>query len=248
MGKSGGFDYLRVLAVVFIVLLGSSIGVYLLPDMKAASRLVLASTFILGLVCLVLILNRILYKWKNIRYTGLILLLLCVIWTIFGGGAVKTDDLRDAYIEQLLAYRNTPFAWGGETKRGVDCSGLARTAFWQAMLKHGVRTNNPRLFGPYLWRFWWLDMSAKAMKDNEYGYTVTIDKADRIVGYNPTKLKKGDLAIVVNMHVLIYLGDNRWIEACPDDNKVVIKSSTVDTDHPWFNAGPVTFLRWSMLN
>jgi cell wall-associated NlpC family hydrolase len=169
-------------------------------------------------------------------------------WAVFADRQQDIDGLRAAYVQQLSSFRGTQYAWGGESKAGIDCSGLARTSLWQAMLERGIAEANPRLLGPTLWKFWWRDMSARALHDGCYGYTRAIDEAPELAGYDTSGLKAGDLAVTVGgVHVLIYFGKGQWIDASPDDQKVVANKAPADSERPWFKM-PVKIMRWWILD
>lgn len=44
--------------------------------------------------------------------------------------ALAEADLRARLVQTALAYRGTPYRWGGKTPRGIDCSGLVFMAYW----------------------------------------------------------------------------------------------------------------------
>ena len=57
-------------------------------------------------------------------------------------------------------------------------------------------------------------------------------------------LQPGDLAVAGGgVHVLIYLGAHRWIEANPEDGRVVICSPDDDARRAFYNV-PVRIVRW----
>ena len=114
--------------------------------------------------------------------------------------------------------------WGGETTNGIDCSGLARVALWQAMMRQGIREVNPGCWARNLWNFWWTDMSTADILRGKHGYTKVIGYAPKVAGYDTSKLKIGDMAVAGRAHVMIYCGKGEWIEASPTDGKVVVNS------------------------
>jgi cell wall-associated NlpC family hydrolase len=115
------------------------------------------------------------------------------------------------------------------------------------MLKEGLREMNPRLLGPNLWKFWWRDLSGSDMVKGRYGYLRTIGQVRKIAGSDEFDLLPGDVAVIGSgAHVLIYVGGNRWVEANPDDGKVVINAAFTDSVRPYFNTR-ATFMRWRIL-
>lgn len=180
------------------------------------------------------------------------LLLIASVYAATGGKPADTDRLRQTYLSTLMSYQGSRYVWGGESKLGIDCSGLARTAFWQAMAKEGIKEHNPRLLGPTLWKFWWHDLSANAMFGQAWGYTRPIGHAKKLSIENGIemrpgfKLEVGDLGVTDSRaHVMIYIGNGKWIEANPADEKVVA-NKTVNSDRGYFNT-PVTIMRWWLL-
>ncbi len=177
-----------------------------------------------------------------------VLVALLAGWGAIAGRPPDRAKLRDTYVRRLRSLEGARYFWGGETGRRIDCSGLARVAFWQTMVEEGIRRGNPRLLGPMLWRFWWRDMSAKDMLNGSYGYTHVIGRAEKLSGCDTSRLLPGDLAVAESgVHVLIYVGGNRWIEASPDDQRVVTNEAYARNGRGWFNV-KVTFVRWWVLD
>jgi len=54
------------------------------------------------------------------------------------------------------------------------------------------------------------------------------------------------MALAGSAHVLIYYGKGRWIEANPEDGKVVINPAPRTSKRSYFNAR-VTLVRWRFL-
>lgn len=237
---------LRLVQAFAFLFLASALAVRL-STITTRARIVFVATILLGFVLLVRFLVRLARSRPWLRYVFAAVAILIVSWAVFGGRQPDTQMLREAYVRHLGSFTGTRFVWGGETSYGIDCSGLARTALWQAMLERGIREANPRLLGPSLWKFWWQDVSASALSRGVYGYTEVIGHAPKLAGYDTSGLRAGDVAVVSETHVLIYYGNGKWIEASPDDRKVVINAAPADSKRGWFNGGYTTLIRWWIL-
>ncbi|MHB9134442.1 MAG: NlpC/P60 family protein [Armatimonadota bacterium] len=211
------------------------------------TRLIHAGTLALGLFTGLLFLHGLYLTRRWTRIPILAFAMLFLGWVFFAGRPYDVAGLRTAYLSRLRAFTGTRYVWGGETHFGVDCSGLARTALWEAMVVEGVREGNPRLLGPLLWNFWGKDISARAMGEGVYGFTRNVGSTTKLAGDSKLITQPGDLGVTEDgVHVLIYLGDGQWIEANPDDGRVVINAATADSPRAYFNDA-ITIMRWRML-
>jgi hypothetical protein len=235
--------------IVFITLIVITVpGVAIWPVFTAPIRILIAMTALSGFMVAVCLAIRLSRRGRRTRIAAAAVLAALCLWSALASRSPQPDGLRQAYLVQLRSYLGTPYVWGGETGRGIDCSGLARVAFWQATLNYGARTGNPRLLGPGLWRFWWRDMSAMSMRAQSYGYMRRIGAASELAGCDTSDLKVGDVAVTEGgVHVLIYTGSGRWIEASPEDMKVTENPATAGSRRAYFRM-PVTFLRWWLLD
>lgn len=233
---------------IFIALMVASAVAVRMSVMTTTVRILLAVTLGLGLLNIVLFCFRLLHSYPRLVYPSVFFLAFLLTWGILGSKPYNTEVLRTYYRNRLVKLQNVKYVWGGETKDGIDCSGLARVALWQAMFKSGLMQANPRLLGSMFWEFWFRDLSAKDLLHEKYGYTRVIGKADKLAGYDTSRLKIGDMAVAGDgVHVLIYMGDDRWTEANPDDQKVVTNQATAQSRRGWFNVN-VTFVRWWVLD
>lgn len=231
--------------ILGVLLVACGVAVRVSP-MTTHVRVLLATTFLFFLFTCVVYLFSVVGTRPAGFFPALFFLVLFVVWSVLGSKPPDTDALRDAYYKRLHAFIGTPYAWGGETDLGIDCSGLARAALWQAMTREGIKEFNPRLLGSNLWDFWWHDLSARDIDDGKYGYTKVIGHTTKLAGYDTSVLEVGDMAVISEVHMMVYYGKGQWIEASPDDHKVVVNTAPANSKRPWFNQ-PATLVRWRML-
>lgn len=159
-----------------------------------------------------------------------------------------SSELARTYVLGMWKYKNTPYVWGGENGRGIDCSGLMRRGFIDALLSQGWKTRNPSL-----WReaaIWWRDCSAREMKNGYSGRIMPRFEARNLNDLDTAQLQIGDLAVMRSgVHVLAFVGGTSWIQADPNlangGDKVIV------TDAPsksgWFSQ-KVMICRWKLLD
>ena len=155
------------------------------------------------------------------------------------------DALRSEYTSALRRYDGTRYIWGGESVRGIDCSGLIRCGLMNALFQQGLRHADPGLLRTSL-ALWWNDTSAEALGKEHAGLTHLLFAAPSINEADATRLLPGDLAVTQNgVHILAYLGDGVWTQASPGAGRVISSTVPVEND-TWFSQ-PVNLLRWQIL-
>jgi len=149
-----------------------------------------------------------------------------------------SNGLRAAYLTSLKSYEGTTYVWGGETARGIDCSGLVRRGMIDAYRRQGQMRRAADL--------WWHDCSAKALREEYRGQTQRLFDAPSLNAIPLSRLHPGDVAVTQNgVHTLAYLGKGEWIEADPGAWKVI--RVRVPSKNAWFRV-PMSIVRWSDLN
>jgi len=233
----------KVVFAIWLLLWPLLLAIHLYPIRIAAVRLgLLLIVFLIWMGILLLCWNR-----KSLRWAWCIITLIFAVCCLWPKRAYNSQVLRAEYIHSLLAYKGVPYVWGGENKRGIDCSGLMRCALIDAEVKHGISTLNPSLVRAGF-SLWWNDSSARAMKDEFQHRTRLLFTAASINQISDAKIKPGDIAVTSNgVHVLAYIGNKKWIEADPNEliGDQVIEVKT-PTRNAWFNT-PVHVMRWRIL-
>ena len=155
------------------------------------------------------------------------------------------SELQKPYIEALSAYRGVGYVWGGETRFGMDCSGLVRKGFQNALLQTGLRTLNPFLVRGAI-DIWWNDTTADGIGKGYEGRTIHVLNCPSLNSLDPTTLHPGDLAVTSGgIHIMAYLGSNRWIGADPSEGKVTI-FTIPDAKNGYFSC-PMNIMRWDKI-
>ena len=186
-----------------------------------------------------------LWRVRAGRWIWLVLGVAVVLPFLSPGRAADTEALRADYVQRMRALEGVPYVWGGESGRGIDCSGLPRRAYRQALFWQGLRTGNGRLTRGFLEQLWF-DTSAESLGEEYRGFTKALGIEGTIRTMDVSPLLPGDMAITRDgLHVVVYMGKERWIQADPGVGSVVLLSGTRDAN-PWFEQ-PVEMVRWSAL-
>ena len=228
--------------LLWLAAFGFLIALALFPVSYRITRVIsLALVFAvwLGLISIV-------WRQRLLRYGLLgITLLAAVFLALPSRGSPPTETLRADYIAGLLRYEGVRYYWGGETARGIDCSGLVRRGLIDALLRCGLRTLDAGLVRQAI-GFWWHDCTASALGEQHRSLTVHVLDTPSVNALDYSKVLPGDLAVTTGgVHVMAYLGNHRWIEADPGAGRVITVAAP-SRDNSWFH-GPMNIVRWSIL-
>jgi len=171
--------------------------------------------------------------------------LLAAVPFIIPAGAIDAEELRQEYVRRMVGFEGTKYHWGGESSRGIDCSGLPRRAFRDALLTYGVQHLNGLAFRSCAEQ-WWFDASARALGEGYRGYTKPTGVTGTIRDMDYDGLVPGDVAVTSGGgHILAYVGGGRWVQADPGIGAVVTLDGRTG-DSVWFRTA-VTIHRWKLL-
>jgi hypothetical protein len=179
----------------------------------------------------------------SIRLIGCVFLSMYAVIGIARSNTVVVD--RDAYVCELKVMEGLPYYWGAESNAQVDCSGLLRKAYLNAIHDTWLDACDPGR--AVLWtQVWFFDCSAREMSRGYGGKIVSVHSQGKINTFDTGTLSPGDLAVTITgVHCLAYVGAADWISADPGLGKVVIKRAP-DPAFSWYDA-PVAVFRWKQL-
>lgn len=216
------------------------IAIWLFPVSTTATRsigLALFSVIWIGLIALA-------WSHRFLRFSLIGFSMLCAIFLVLPTRRhPDTTSLRNAYVAGLRHYDGVTYYWGGESPKGIDCSGLIRRGLIDSFFLRGISTFDAGLVRHAFW-LWWHDCTARDLGE---GHSNTTHLADTpsINALDHSKILPGDLAVTSDgLHIMAYLGDNHWIEADPGIGQVVTIS--VPTHNAWFRV-PMNIVRWNVL-
>lgn len=227
-----------IMPVVFCT---AAIGLWVYPVETTVTRAALLVAICAGFVSAAAIFR----KRRLARLAFAVIAGLVVLPLAMPGRDVNVGRLRERYVSALRSYDGTLYVWGGEGRLGIDCSGLPRKAYRDALLAEGLTTLNGRLVRE-CFLLWWFDANANGFTQGHRGYLTSLGIAGPIRDVEPT-LQPGDIAVTVPpVHVLVYLGDGQWIQADPGPGKVFITGREDNKGNG--RESVVTAYRWSELN
>jgi len=228
--------------LLWLVAFGLLMAVVLFP---ISYRITRAATVVLGLVTWLGLIALVWRKrWLSVPLLGFTLLVATFL-VLPGRSTRQTEPLRAEYLAKLRRYKGVRYIWGGESFCGIDCSGLIRRGLIDALFSRGVSTADAALVRQAI-GLWWHDCTASALGAGQEGLTVPVLETPKINALDHSQIRPGDLAVTTNgIHIMAYLGGQRWIEADPGIGSVVVVTAP-SSDNGWFH-GPMRIVRWTML-
>jgi hypothetical protein len=232
----------RLLWLIWLLVFASLVGLAFYPvssNLTRVAGIVLLAAVWLGVVSLL---------WRR-RQLRLVLIGIAIAFGIFVGlpihRHVTAATLRQDAVAALRRYDGVTYYWGGESFKGIDCSGLVRRGLVDSLFCRGFRSWDPALVRYSLW-LWWHDCSARELGQGYRELTIHVLDAPSINALDDSKILPGDLAVTQDgAHVMEYLGDHFWIEADPGEGRVVAVRAP-SGKNPWFRM-PFKIMRWTIL-
>jgi hypothetical protein len=232
----------RLLWLLWVAAIASFLGVWLAP---VSNRITRFGGVLLLLVCWFGLLS-LTWRHHRIRIGLLVITGLAAGFLIMPAPTrLASQTLRQDYLVGLRRYTGVTYYWGGESFKGIDCSGLIRRGLIDSAFCRGVWSLNPELVRYAIW-LWWHDCSASDLGEEHLHMTVHVLDTPSINRLDHSRILPGDLAVTASgVHIMAYLGSNTWIEADPGAARVITVSAPCETN-AWF-LEPMKIMRWSIL-
>jgi hypothetical protein len=184
-------------------------------------------------------------RHKSVRFALFAAGAISIVPFVLPGRPLDTAALRQDYVARIKSFEGTEYYWGGESHRGIDCSGLPRRALRDALIAQAIGTFNGRGFRA-AFEQWWFDSSALALAAGYRDFAKKLDGGGKINELDTAALLPGDFAVTASgTHLLAYVGDGKWSQADPGLNVVITQHGQKERNS-WFQT-EVTLHRWSLL-
>jgi len=185
-----------------------------------------------------------LWRFRGARFSFLAVTGLLVGFLALPQQSSRTA-LREDYIVGLKRYEGVTYYWGGESYKGIDCSGLIRRGLIEAAFWRGCKSFSSALIRYAIW-LWWNDCTAENLGEDNNRMTLHLLDTPAINQLDHSRILPGDLAVTASgVHIMAYLGSNYWIEADPLAHRVITISAPCETN-AWF-IEPMKIMRWNVL-
>lgn len=185
------------------------------------------------------------WRYWGARVVLIMLTVAAAVLMLLPGRAHRDPGLlRSDFTAGLRRYNGVAYDWGGESPKGIDCSGLMRRGLIDGMFLRGIVSGDPGLVRYSIW-LWWHDCTAADLGDGR-GATTRYFSVNSINTMDPSRLLPGDMAVTTSgAHVMGYLGEGQWIEADPTIGRVIIDTAP-SWKNQWFST-PMNIVRWKVL-
>ena len=181
--------------------------------------------------------------WRSVMLGVTVAVSLFLAWP--AKAAPDREMLRAAYLRGMTRYTGTNYYWGGESPKGIDCSGLMRRGMIDGLCLEGCQHLNPAMVR-LGFDLWWHDCTARDLMDGYRGLTTRVLATSSLNALDHSRIAPGDMAVTASgLHILAYVGDQCWIEADPHVGHVVTVAAPAPSNE-WFT-GPMKIVRWRLL-
>jgi hypothetical protein len=217
-------------------------GVALFPLSNGVTRA--AGAILLLIIWLSLV--SLLWRHRSLRFALIGISILGGVFVMLPfGNRVDAATRRQDATAALRRYEGVTYNWGGESFKGIDCSGLVRRGLVDSLFCRGVRSLDPGSVRYSIW-LWWHDCTARDLGEEYRQMTFHVLDTPSINALDDSRILAGDLAVTKDgVHVMSYLGNHVWIEADPTEGRVITVSAPSEKNF-WFRL-PMKIMRWRTL-
>ncbi|MDQ2086787.1 NlpC/P60 family protein [Herbivorax sp. ANBcel31] len=241
--EKGKLQKVKVFVAAFMILalIALLIGLIMYPINRTIVNIIILA----DLIAILVLCTVVFWQFKVYKGFLIFLALATVFMLFFDGKSVERDIVRNEYVEALKRYEGTEYLWGGESIRGIDCSGLVRRGLIDAYVKLGAKNFSPQYIRKAVY-LWVNDFSTRVMEDGYEDLFVSIISVEGLNQFDHSMIREGDIMVTENgLHTMAYIGNDKWIQADPMHEKVIIEKAPSDSNN-WYEE-PAIILSWSNL-